>query len=76
MQIKLEKFEGPLELLLQLIEQEEMNITEISLTETASCAGTRRCDRTCPGECIYRGHPPPDGTENETGSSCLWPCGR
>jgi len=31
--IKLEKFEGPLDLLLQLVEQEEMKITEISLSE-------------------------------------------
>lgn len=31
MQIKLERFEGPLDLLLQLIEKEEMSITEVSL---------------------------------------------
>lgn len=31
--IKLEKFEGPMDLLLQLIEKEEMNITEISLSQ-------------------------------------------
>lgn len=31
--IKLEKFQGPLDLLLQLVEQEEMKITEISLSE-------------------------------------------
>ncbi|HLN19400.1 MAG TPA: segregation/condensation protein A [Patescibacteria group bacterium] len=30
-QVKLEKFEGPMELLLQLIEREEMKITELSL---------------------------------------------
>ena len=29
--IKIQKFEGPLDLLLQLIEQEELDITEISL---------------------------------------------
>lgn len=33
--IKLEKFEGPLGLLLQLIEKEEMDITEISLAKIA-----------------------------------------
>ena len=33
MKIKLEKFEGPLDLLLQLIEQEKLNITEISLAQ-------------------------------------------
>ncbi len=32
-EIKLEKFEGPLDLLLQLIEQEKMAITEVSLSE-------------------------------------------
>jgi len=32
-EIKLEKFQGPLDLLLQLIEQEELNITEISLSK-------------------------------------------
>ncbi len=32
-EIKLEKFEGPLDLLLQLIEQEKMTITEVSLSE-------------------------------------------
>src|SRR3989338_6596602 len=31
-EIKLEKFQGPLDLLLQLIEQDELNITEISLS--------------------------------------------
>lgn len=31
-EIKLEKFQGPLDLLLQLIEQEKMNITEVSLS--------------------------------------------
>ncbi|MFA6047815.1 MAG: segregation/condensation protein A [Parcubacteria group bacterium] len=30
-EVKLEKFEGPMELLLELIEKEEMNITELSL---------------------------------------------
>ena len=33
--IKIEKFEGPLDLLLQLIEQEELAITEISLSKIA-----------------------------------------
>lgn len=33
MDIKLEKFEGPLDLLLQLIEQEELNITEVALSK-------------------------------------------
>lgn len=33
--IKLKKFEGPLDLLLQLIEREEMNISEISLANIA-----------------------------------------
>lgn len=32
-EIKLEKFHGPLDLLLQLIDREEMNITEVSLSE-------------------------------------------
>ncbi|MDO8499794.1 MAG: segregation/condensation protein A [bacterium] len=32
-EIKLEKFEGPLDLLLQLIEQEKMSITEIALSK-------------------------------------------
>lgn len=32
-QVKLEKFEGPLDLLLQLIEQEKMAITDISLSQ-------------------------------------------
>lgn len=32
-QIKLEKFQGPLDLLLQLIEQEELDITEVSLAQ-------------------------------------------
>jgi len=32
-EIKLEQFSGPLDLLLQLIEQEELNITEISLSK-------------------------------------------
>lgn len=32
-EIKLEQFQGPLDLLLQLIEQEELNITEISLAK-------------------------------------------
>lgn len=35
MNIKLEKFEGPLGLLLQLIEKEEMDITQISLAKIA-----------------------------------------
>lgn len=35
MNIKLEKFEGPLSLLLRLIEKEEMDITEISLAKIA-----------------------------------------
>lgn len=35
MLIKLEKFEGPLSLLLQIIEKEEMDITEISLAKIA-----------------------------------------
>lgn len=35
MKIKLEKFEGPLSLLLKLIEKEEMDITEISLSKIA-----------------------------------------
>lgn len=35
MQVKLEKFEGPLGLLLQLIEEEELDITEISLAKIA-----------------------------------------
>lgn len=35
MNIKLEKFEGPLSLLLQIIEKEEMDITEISLAKIA-----------------------------------------
>lgn len=34
-QIKLEKFEGPLGLLLQLIEKEEMDITQVSLAKIA-----------------------------------------
>jgi len=34
--VKLEKFEGPLDLLLQLIEKEELNICEISLATVAS----------------------------------------
>ncbi len=33
--VKLEKFEGPLDLLLELIEQEKMNITELSLARVA-----------------------------------------
>ncbi len=33
--IKLEKFEGPLDLLLQLIEEEEMDITELALAKVA-----------------------------------------
>lgn len=33
--IKIEKFEGPLDLLLQLIEEEELNISEISLAQVA-----------------------------------------
>lgn len=32
---KVEKFEGPLDLLLQLVEQEELDITEVSLTKVA-----------------------------------------
>lgn len=35
MQFKLEKFEGPLDLLLDLIEKEELNITELSLAHVA-----------------------------------------
>ena len=31
MEVKLKQFEGPLELLLQLIEQERLSITEIAL---------------------------------------------
>jgi len=34
-QIKTEKFQGPLELLLQLIEKEELDITEVSLAQVA-----------------------------------------
>lgn len=34
-QVKLEKFEGPLELLLELIEKEKLNITELSLAHVA-----------------------------------------
>ena len=34
-EVKLEKFEGPLELLLELIEKEEMSITELSLARVA-----------------------------------------
>ena len=34
-QVKLEKFEGPMELLLELIEKEEMSITEFSLARVA-----------------------------------------
>ncbi len=34
-QVKLEKFEGPLDLLLQLIEQQELEITEVSLAAVA-----------------------------------------
>ncbi|MFW0837925.1 MAG: segregation and condensation protein A [Candidatus Komeilibacteria bacterium] len=33
--IKLDKFEGPLDLLLQLIEQQELSITEVSLAQVA-----------------------------------------
>ncbi len=33
--VKLEKFEGPMELLLELIEKEKMNITELSLSKVA-----------------------------------------
>jgi hypothetical protein len=33
--IKIEKFEGPLDLLLKLIEREELDITEISLAKVA-----------------------------------------
>ena len=32
-QVKIEKFEGPLDLLLQLIEQEELDITQVSLAQ-------------------------------------------
>jgi segregation and condensation protein A len=35
-QVRLEKFEGPLDLLLQLIEKEELNITEISLAKVTN----------------------------------------
>ena len=34
-QVKLEKFEGPMELLLELIEKEELKITELSLAHVA-----------------------------------------
>jgi segregation and condensation protein A len=34
-QVKIEKFEGPFDLLLQMIEKEEMNITDISLAHIA-----------------------------------------
>ena len=34
-QVKLEKFEGPLDLLLQLIEKQKLNVTEISLANVA-----------------------------------------
>lgn len=34
-QLKLEKFDGPLDLLLQMIEQDKLNISEISLAEMA-----------------------------------------
>lgn len=34
-QVKLEKFEGPLELLLELIEKEKLNITELNLARVA-----------------------------------------
>jgi len=34
-QVKIEKFEGPFDLLLQMIEKEEMNITDISLSHIA-----------------------------------------
>lgn len=37
--VKLEKFEGPLGLLLQLIEKEEMDITQISLAKIADQIG-------------------------------------
>ena len=32
-QVKLEKFEGPLDLLLQLIEQADLDITEVSIAK-------------------------------------------
>jgi len=35
-QIKLEKFEGPLDLLLKLIEEERLSINEISLSQVAN----------------------------------------
>ncbi len=35
MTVKLEKFEGPLSLMLKLIEKEEMDITQISLAKIA-----------------------------------------
>ena len=35
MEIKIENFEGPLDLLLQLIEQEELDITQVSLSAVA-----------------------------------------
>jgi len=35
MKVKLEKFEGPLDLLLQLIESEELDITEVSIAQVA-----------------------------------------
>lgn len=42
--VKLEKFEGPLDLLLQLIEQEELSITDVSLAKVTEdyLAATRR----------------------------------
>ena len=33
--VKIEKFEGPLDLLLDLIEKEKMDITEVSLSKVA-----------------------------------------
>lgn len=36
MKVKLEKFDGPLHLLLQLIEKEKLEITEVSLSQVAS----------------------------------------
>ena len=36
MKVKTEKFEGPLGLLLKLIEQEELDITQVSLAKIAN----------------------------------------
>ncbi|MFH1822252.1 MAG: segregation/condensation protein A [Patescibacteria group bacterium] len=52
MDIKIDKFEGPLGLLLQLIEQEEMDIAEISLAKIADqyVNYIRTTDKISPGE--------------------------